>query len=266
MNILIWTDLEGVSGIVDFDKHEPLSEKDKYQRLLMTGEVNAAIKACFDCGANKVKIIEGHDSIDFLTLDERALYVPARYPAVSKLQGWEGYDYMLLIGCHAMQGTKTGVLNHTGSHKAIAHRKINGQFIGEVGTAIYEAGEYGITALLVSGDKAVCDEAKAFSKGIFTAAVKVGYDQFHAECLHPNKARQLIYEKTCEAIKQKYLLKPIVIEDDVIYEEKYNDKKSIDSRCKHLFTKVINEHTIEYHGSSVINTHGRRCGLDIKEY
>ncbi len=266
MNILIWTDLEGVSGIVDFDKHESLSEKDKYQRLLMTGEVNAAIKACFDCGANKVKIIEGHDSIDFLTLDERALYVPARYPAVSKLQGWDGYDYMLFIGCHAMQGTKTGVLNHTGSHKAIAHRKINGQFIGEVGTAIYEAGEYGITALLVSGDKAVCDEAKAFSPDIFTATVKIGYDQFHAECLHPNKARQLIYEKTCEAIKQKYLLQPIIIEGDVIYEEKYNDKKSIDSRSKHLFTKVINENTIEYHGSSVINTHGRRCGLDIKEY
>jgi len=43
MNILIWTDLEGVSGIVDFDKHESFSKKDEFQRKLMTGEVNAAI-------------------------------------------------------------------------------------------------------------------------------------------------------------------------------------------------------------------------------
>ena len=265
MNILIWTDLEGVSGIVDFDKHEELSEKDKFQRVLMTGEVNAAIKACFDSGATKVKVIEGHDSIDINTLDERATFVPARYPAISYLQGWEGYEYIIFIGCHAMAGTKDGVLSHTGN-RTVKSRKINGEEIGEVGTAILQAGEYGIKALMVSGDEAVCREIKNFSNLIFTAPVKKGYDMFHAECLHPKKARKLIYNTVIKAIKRKYLFKPIKIDGEAVFEETFYSEDKLKSRKNEKFNEIIDKYTIRYYGSTLNKAYGRRCNIDIKEY
>ncbi len=43
MNVLIITDLEGVSGITDWDAHECGTGQDQWQRQLMTGEVNAVV-------------------------------------------------------------------------------------------------------------------------------------------------------------------------------------------------------------------------------
>ena len=40
MKVLISTDLEGVSGIVAWDKHERGTRLDAWQRSLMTGEIN----------------------------------------------------------------------------------------------------------------------------------------------------------------------------------------------------------------------------------
>lgn len=265
MNILIWTDLEGVSGIVDFDKHESFSKKDEFQRKLMTGEVNAAIKACFDNGAKKVKVVEGHDAIDLITLDERATIIPARYPAIPYLQGWEGYEYIIFIGCHSMANTQKGVLAHTGNQN-IEYRKINGQEIGEVGTAILQAGEYGIKALMVSGDEAVCKEIKEFNNLIYTAAVKKGYGLHHAKCIHPNKARQLIYDVVTKAIKNKDLFEPIKIDGDVILEEKYYNENTLKDKKPGKFYEVIDKYTIRFYGSTLNRAFTRRCNIDIKEY
>ena len=99
MNILITTDLEGVSGIVDWDKHETGTPLDAWQRQLMTGEVNAAIEGAFEAGATRIKVAEGHNAIDILQLDARATLVPARFPAVPPYQGWdEGFDAQIQIG------------------------------------------------------------------------------------------------------------------------------------------------------------------------
>lgn len=260
MKVLIWTDLEGVSGIVDFDKHEPLTEKDKYQRVLMTGELNAAIKACFDSGADKVKVIEGHDAIDFPNLDTRVLFVPARYPAIPQTQGWEGYDYMILIGCHSMAGTPDGVLAHTGNRN-VEYRKINGQTVGEIGTTILQAGENGIKALLVSGDAAACREAESFSPEIITAAVKKGFDMFHAECLHPEKARELIYKRTMEAFTKKNVIDIIKTDGRVVVEEKFTTSGPLHGKENNEFTQIVDRHTVRYFGENLIQAFGRRCGL-----
>jgi D-amino peptidase len=260
MKVLIWTDLEGVSGIVDFDKHEPLSEKDKYQRKLMTGELNAAVRACFDSGANKVKVVEGHDATDFPSLDPRALLVPARYPAIPKLQGWDGYEYMILIGAHSMAGTFDGVLAHTGNRNVI-YRKVNGRTVGEIGTAIMQAGEFGIKGLMVSGDAAACREAKEFSPGITTAVVKKGYDMFHAECLHPEKARELIYNKVCEAFINKSQVDVIKADTPVVFEEKYKIKEPLEEKRDNEHMRIIDEYTVQYFGMNLCEAYERRCGL-----
>lgn len=262
MNILIWTDLEGVSGIVDFDKHEAFTEKDKFQRKLMTGELNAAIKACFDSGANKVKVVEGHDATDLTSLDPRALIIPARYPAIPQLQGWAGYDYMIMIGCHSMAGTLDGVLSHTGNRN-VEYRKINGEIIGEIGTAILLAGEFSIKTIMVSGDVAACREAEDFNQEITTAAVKKGYDMFHAECLHPEKARELIYKKVTEAFIKKDEVSIKKPSGKVVFEERYLTIDHLKGRSNKEHMSIVDKYTVRYYGETLLEAHGRRCGLDI---
>lgn len=262
MNVLIWTDLEGVGGIVDFDKHEPMTPKDMYQRELMTGELNAAIRACFDSGAEKLKVVEGHDATYLPDLDHRALIVPARYPAVPKLQDWRGYDYMILIGCHSMAGTSDGVLSHTGNRN-VKHRKINGKTIGEIGTAVLEAGEYGIKVIMASGDRAACREAKEFCHWIETAQVKVGYDSFHAECMHPVKARELIYKKVKKAFENKGEAEIKKPEGKVVFEEKYYTDEHLKDRKEGPHMEIVNPYTVRYFGDTLEEAYGRRCGLDL---
>lgn len=262
MNVLIWTDLEGVSGIVDFDKHESFSEKDKFQRKLMTGELNAAIRACYDSGADKVKVAEGHDATDLISLDSRAVIVPARYPAIPQLQGWSGYDYMIMIGCHSMAGTLDGVLSHTGNRN-VEYRKINCETVGEIGTAIFQAGEFGIKAIMVSGDVAACREAKSFNSGITTAAVKKGYDMFHAECMHPEKARELIYKKVMEAFIKKDEVSIKKTKGKVVFEERYLTVDPLKGRNSTEHMEIVDEHTVRYYGKTLLEAYGRRCGLDI---
>ena len=261
MNILIWTDLEGVSGIVDFDKHEPLTEKDKYQRMLMTGELNAAIRACFDAGAQKVKVAEGHDATDFQALDTRALFIPARYPAIPQLQDWEGYDFMIMIGCHSMAGTPDGVLSHTGNRNVV-YRKINGQTFGEIGTAIMLAGEFGIKAIMVSGDVAACREAQDLNPEIIVAPVKKGFDMYHAECLHPDKACDLIYERVMEAFSKKTAFEIIKPDSPVVFEEKYKTTEPLDGKILNENIEIVDAYTVRYIGKSLTEAYGRRCGFE----
>ncbi len=260
MNVLIWTDLEGVSGIVDFDKHEPLTEKDMYQRALMTGELNAAIEACFDSGAAKVKVIEGHDATDFPSLDSRALFIPARYPAVPQVQGWDGYHYMILIGCHSMAGTPDGVLSHTGNRN-VEYRKVNGRTVGEIGTTILLAGEFGIKTLMVSGDKAACREAVEFNPGLVTAAVKKGYDMFHAECLHPERARKLIHDRVIDAFRKKDEAKAIKPEIPIVFEERYKTTDPLRGKMDSEYMKIVDPLTVQYYGKSLFDAYGKRCGM-----
>ena len=130
MKVLIMTDLEGVSGIVDWDKHEPRTPQDRWQRELMTGEVNAAVADAFDAGATRVKIVEGHNAIDILQMDERATLVPAQYPACAAATGWdEGFDALMMVGKHAMAGTPDGILAHTGN-RGVEFVEINGTRVG----------------------------------------------------------------------------------------------------------------------------------------
>ncbi|MBT3379284.1 MAG: hypothetical protein HN742_03675 [Lentisphaerae bacterium] len=265
MNVLIATDLEGVSGIIDWDAHEPRTPQDQWQRTLMTGEVNAAIAGAFDAGATRVKVSEGHNAIDILQLDERATLVPAFYPAMPPYQGWdEGFDALLQIGKHAMSNTPHAVLAHTGS-RAVDFLEINGIRVGECGTEAAEAGDYGFPCVLISGDTAVCQEMEELLGDIEIAPVKTGYTEHHCDCLHPNMARKLIREKTRAALERLEDFAPFVVPGPIRMTQRlrkpYSDDslRAIEARP---YTEVIDAHTVVYKGRNVVEAFAHRCGVD----
>jgi D-amino peptidase len=264
MNVLIITDLEGVSGIIDWDKHEPGTPLDQWQRALMTGEVNAAVAAAFDAGAQRVKIVEGHNAIDIRQLDPRATLVPAWYPAAPPLQGWdEGFDALLAIGKHAMSGTPDGVLAHTGN-KTVDYVEINGIRVGESGQEAAEAGDFGFPMVMISGDAAACREMEELLGDIETAVVKKGYDEHHCECLAPEAAHDRIRRAVIRALKRLDTFRPFVIPGPIRYVQRVKKpygEEYLDTIRRHPHAEVIDEHTIAFHGVNVVEAFARRCGL-----
>lgn len=266
MKVLICTDLEGVSGIVDWDKHQLGTPVDAWQRELMTGEVNAAIEGAFDAGATRVKVAEGHAAIDIIKMDERATLVPARWPAIPPLQGWdEGFDAHIQIGKHSMAGTPTGVLSHS-FNQGVESIHLNDLLVGEIGVAAAMAGDFGFPTVMVSGDTAACDEAKALLGDLETAPVKIGYSCHMADCLHPKAAQRLIKEKVAKALKRLGDFKPFIVPGPVKFVERvrepYSDEYLIKKKSKNKYARIIDNRTIAYTGRNVVEASARRSGLD----
>lgn len=261
MNVLITTDLEGVSGIVEWDAHDFNTRRDAWQRELMTGEINAAVAGAFDAGADRVKIAEGHDAIDILSLDARATLVPAYSPAAPLLQGWDGFDALIQIGKHSMAGTKDGVLAHT-FNRHVESMTLNDILVGEIGVDAAQAGDYGFPCVMVSGDLAACREAEDLLSDVETAPVKTGYDAHHAECLSPKKARELIYTKVQAGLRQLDRFKPFVIPGPVRQVQRMKEPftaAQLKLYRDRPYAELVDERTVAFTGRNVVESHALRC-------
>ena len=265
MKVLIMTDLEGVSGITQWDKHEPRTPQDQWQRTLMTGEVNAAVAGAFDAGATRVKITEGHNAIDILQMDERATLVPAEYPACAAAIGWEeGFDALMMVGKHAMAGTADGILAHTGN-RSVEFMEINGIRVGESGNEAAEAADYGFPTVMISGDVAACREMEELLGDIETAPVKVGHDCHHADCMHPVAARRLIREKARAALERLGDFKPFKIPGPIRMVQRLYEPYSpaaLQGAAEKPWVEVVDDRTLAYLGQNVVEAFGGRCGMD----
>ena len=106
-----------------------------------------------------------------------------------------GCDAALFVGMHAMAGTADGVLSHTVSGQAWQSLRFNGTLVGETGINAALCGHWGVPVLLVTGDRAVCMEAKELlGDGLTTVEVKEGLGRFSARMKTPREARELIEE------------------------------------------------------------------------
>src|SRR5205814_9027306 len=86
-----------------------------------------------------------------------------------------GCDDALFVGMHAKAGTPDGVLSHTVSGEAWRELRFNGVAVGETGINAALCGHWGCPVLLVTGDDAVCREARdLLGDGLTTVSVKRG--------------------------------------------------------------------------------------------
>lgn len=207
MRVLISCDMEGISGIVDWEQVTPGKSEWQRGRRLMVGDVNAAINGAFLGGATAVTVSDAHwnaRSLEIETLDARAMLHSGSPSPFSMLQGIDdaaadagvGYDALVCIGYHAMAGAKKGVLCHTWSENVL-NVWLNDMQVGEIGLNAAVAGHYGTPLIALSGDRAACREAQdLLGAGVEVAVVKQGTGRFAAECLPLPVAR----EKICEAV------------------------------------------------------------------
>lgn len=211
MRILISCDMEGISGVVDWDQVTPGHAEWQRGRKLMAGDVNAAINGAFVGGAEKVTVSDAHwhaRTLELEELDPRAHLNSGSPSPFSMLQGIddgpenerERYDAVVLIGFHAMAGAKKGVLCHTWSDK-VAGVWLNDVHVGEIGLNAATAGQFGMPIIALSGDRVACLEAQnLLGQDLEVAVVKQGAGRFAAECLPLAEARERICDAVAKAV------------------------------------------------------------------
>lgn len=224
MKLFIMTDLEGVSGIVEWDcGAQGTPEQREYQRFLMTNEVNGAVEGAVRGGAKEVWVAEAHD-IDIRRLHPDAMLHKigpcSLTPALLGMtQG--RWDAMAFIGNHAMAGPE-GVLSHT-QNLRVKNMRLNNKPVGEFGIQAAIAGDFGMPAIMVSGDDVACRQASELVPDLETAVVKYATSRFSAWCMTPDGARALIAAKMQKAVRRWRRIKPFVIPGPVTLREEMDD-------------------------------------------
>ena len=121
----------------------------------------------------------------------------------------QGADACLLVGMHARNNTKDGVLCHTISTVKWHNLWFNDDLVGESGVNAALCGHYGCPVLLVTGDEAVCREVTdLLGAGLTTVAVKRGLTRYSARQIPPGRARRMIEEGAYQALQNLTAVKP----------------------------------------------------------
>ena len=214
MKVYINTDIEGVAGWVFYGSYSNdmvnIRHLERMNRLL-TNEVNAAVKACFDSGADEVYVNDNHGptySIIFEDLDPRCRIIHGRagyFPAWLPLLD-ESFDAAIGIGMHAMAGTPGAVCPHSYWHVTLG----NGDKIALSECTMFAAlaGEKGVPLVAISGDDKIAVEVNKKIPGCKMAIVKEGLAAQNACSLIPSHACEIIAEKVKAGLAARDTIKP----------------------------------------------------------
>jgi len=148
LKVFISVDMEGITGVVNWEEVSRDGKDYDYFRRIMTLETNAAIEGAITAGATHIVVRDSHGSARNILpelLDRRALL----------LRDWSGgpksmmegidetFDAVVFIGYHAKAGTPDALLEHTMTGN-VMNISINGISMPEAGINALIAGHYNV--------------------------------------------------------------------------------------------------------------------------
>jgi len=256
MKVYVVCDLEGVAGVVDFRK-QCMEDGAYYQQAirLATLELNALVEGALEGGATEVYAWPGHG--DFPGgIDVELLHPECRLVMHAGDGGPAGvdssFDAMVLHGLHSMAGAQNGVLSHS-FVPFLRNVWLNDLKVGEIAMNMSIFGERGIPSVLVTGDEAAVDEARALAPGIEAAVVKWGLEEKYvlgalsvrrAVSLSPLKARNLVKEKARQAMGLIGVVQTFRLEPPYIMRVEYTEGKYADEAAKNPGVDRLDETTV----------------------
>lgn len=195
MRVYISADMEGITGLVDAEDVQPPGRDYERGRVMMTEDVNAAVRGAYRAGATSVLVNDAHGPMRNLLpdlLDPRAALIKGRPKPMGMLEGLTGeFDVALGIGFHARAGT-LGVLSHSFMGHEIEDIWLDDRPVGEIGLLHATAAALGVPLVLVTGDDAACAEMTAWDPDVATVTVKRAKDRFAAHLVPVAEARAAI--------------------------------------------------------------------------
>ena len=208
MDVYVVVDMEGISGIVN-QQQVSLGESEFQEgRVLLAGDVNAAVAGAFDAGATRVVASDFHDSqrnFPIEQMDPRAEY---EVPVGNILPALNGeFAALVVVGMHAKSGTPRAFLEHTVDpdwHRYTIDQVEHGEFA----MLAFAAAALGVPCVFVSGDQAAIDEARQVVPGIEGVAVKEGLARGWCRSLAPAVAHPRIRDGVAHALNRRTEIAP----------------------------------------------------------
>jgi D-amino peptidase len=204
VQVYITADMEGITGLVDAIDVQPGGADYERGRVMMTQDVNAAIRGALAAGATRVVVNDAHGPMRNLLPDQlhpAARLVRGRPKAMGMLEGLDGsFDAVLCVGYHSRAGT-LGVLSHSFMGHEIEDMWLDGDPVGEIGLIHATAAALGVPVVLLTGDDAACAEMTAWDPGVRTVAVKAACDRFAADLLPVPEALEAIETAARDALQ-----------------------------------------------------------------
>ena len=224
MRVFISADIAGIAGIVHREHTSRDGMEHDRARMLMTEEVNACIEGAIFCGAKEIVVNDSHGTMRNLipeALHEYADYITGSPKPLAMMEGiHSNYDAAIFLGYHSRMGNE-GVLNHTFHGGVIENIKINNKDMGEFALNAGIAGHFGIPVVLVTGCQHTATEALDIIPGIEMAVVKYTINRQSARNLSPQRARNLIKEKTIASLSRVSEIQPVSMQGPFLVEVSY---------------------------------------------
>jgi D-amino peptidase len=220
MKVYIIADIEGMAGVVFYcnNKGSHLAhDLEMRNRLLMTEEVNAAVRGALTAGADEI-VVHDHHGVGYNImpelLHEKAELIHGRNEQRVALETLHpdldgSFNAVLLLGMHPKAGTLAGGTPHS----LIYVKNDQGQeyFLGEATNSAAFAGSFGVPAVMVAGDLAVCEDTALHIPGIETVVTKKHFASQLARTKAPVLSRKLIETGVAKALHRLGEIKPLVI-------------------------------------------------------
>lgn len=253
MKIYIMVDLEGISGVSGktyvnstFGRPDLIAKA----REFMAADINACVEGCFMGGASEVIVKDCHSGGGNVTrdvIDDRADLIDGDTPGV-RFADLDGSDGLILLGYHAMAGTRAAVLEHTMSSSGWHNVWLNGRKAGETAIDAAISSEHGVPVIMVSGDDKLCMEAADWIPGVVTCEVKKAFSCNGARMPSLLKTHELITVKTAEAVRKCGKIAPLKLSYPVKYRVELVERQRLPDNPGY---RIIDGRTFELERDSV---------------
>jgi D-amino peptidase len=257
LKVYISADMEGITGVVSTDQTSPGGREYEAARKWMTDDVNAAIEGAVRAGASEIIVNDAHGNMRNILpedLSSRAILISGSPKPLGMMQGIDdSFNAGVFVGYHAQAGAQEAVLDHTFSSSVVRSVKVNGVEAGELGLNAAVAGAYGVPVVFVSGDVAVCKEAKiVLGSGVGTAPVKDGIGRTAARLIPIAEARRAIRDRVTEALRKLGAVKPYRFAAPCKFELEFSNAGQADMAVALPGVQRLGARTVAFQGADYI--------------
>jgi D-amino peptidase len=230
---MVRCDMEGASGIVDYEQVDPANTAYADGRALFMADLVALLRGLGEGGADEVTVYDEHRqgrNVDLAQIPDYATVLAGKPPYRTDWPGGldSSYTGLVLLGLHAMNGVAGALLPHT-YESSIRAMRLNGETVGEIGMEAAVAGEHGVPLVLVTGDSAAIQEALALCPDTLGVVVKDSIDAAGALCYPVTVTTTLIRQAARQVVSSPPEVEPIRLKAPVSLEIELEDGALLDA-------------------------------------
>lgn len=208
MKLYISSDMEGSTGVVSPAQVDPKSPLYTFGCGMQYHDTLAVVNAALRWGVEKVIVNDAHWTMTNFSaagasFPDGVELISGTPKLLGMVEGANNADVAFFLGYHAMAGTEKAVLDHTYSFGTIYEMSVNGKKLGETGLNALFCGALGVPVAMVSGDQALCAEARSLlGSELVTCELKEGLGRTSALTL-PSETTASLLGAACQDALEK---------------------------------------------------------------